>query len=148
MNRIGTKRAVMCIVGIAACKLELAGCFPFIPAFFAAAYLEPGGRAWVALSMLCGMAFILPMTAMAKYTMTLLVIWVVIRLSEWVNRGCFTWVAALAAGCSSTLLSLAGGMINMKNQVNPVIAVMEGAFVVAATMILSRGVHIFMEFSL
>lgn len=148
MNRIGTKRAVMCIVGIAACKLELAGCFPFIPAFFTAAYLEPGGRAWVALSMLCGMAFILPMTAMVKYTMALLIIWVVIRLSEWVNRGCFTWVAALAAGCSCTLLSLAGGMINMKNQVNPIIAVMEGAFVTAAAMILSRGVHIFVEFSL
>lgn len=147
MNRIRTKRAVMCLVGIAACKIQFAGCFPFIPAFFAAAYLEQGGRIWVTVSMLCGMAFMLPLTAMAKYTVAMVVIWLVIRLSEWVNKGCFTWVAALSAGCATTLLSLGGGLLQMKNQVNPVIAVMEGIFVLTASMILSRGIHTFMEFS-
>ena len=42
MKKLRTKQAVICFIGVAVCKLGFAGCYPFIPAYFAAAYLERG----------------------------------------------------------------------------------------------------------
>lgn len=148
MNKLKTKQAVVCLIGIAACKVGFAGCFPFIPAYFAAAYLENAGRFLLSIGMFLGMAFILPLTVMSKYIMALLVTMIIIRLAEWANKGCFTWVAALGAACSTTILSVYGGMLNLKDRVDPVMGIAEGVFVFAATMVLSRIIHSFMEFVL
>lgn len=148
MNKLKTKRAVVCLIGIAACKVGFAGCFPLIPAYFAAAYLENGGRFLLCTSMFLGMAFILPLTVMSKYVMAILVTMITIRLAEWANKGCFTWIAALGAACSTTILSIYGGMLNMKDTVSPVLGILEGVFVFAATMVISRLIHAFMEFSM
>lgn len=148
MNKLKTKQAVVCLIGIAACKVGFAGCFPFIPAYFAAAYLENAGRFLLGICMFLGMAFILPLTVMTKYVMALLVAMIIIRLAEWANKGCFTWVAALGAACSTTILSVYGGMLNLKDRVDPVMGIAEGVFVFAATMVLSRIIHSFMEFAL
>ncbi|WP_147326023.1 hypothetical protein [Roseburia sp. AF42-8] len=37
MKKLRTKQAVICFIGVAVCKLGFAGCYPFIPAYFAAA---------------------------------------------------------------------------------------------------------------
>lgn len=90
MKKLRTKQAVICFIGVAVCKLGFAGCYPFIPAYFAAAYLERGGRLLLGIGMFLGMAFMLPLTLMTKYVMTLLVTMVIIKLAEWVNKGCYT----------------------------------------------------------
>ena len=115
MKKLRTKQAVICIIGVAECKLGFAGCYPFIPAYFAAAYLERGGRLLLGIGMFLGMAFMLPLTLMTKYVMTLLVTIVIIKLAEWVNKGCYTWIAAFGAGCSATLLSVFGEMLNVRD---------------------------------
>ena len=62
MKKLRTKQAVICFIGVAVCKLGFAGCYPFIPAYFAAAYLERGGRLLLGIGMFLGMAFMLPLT--------------------------------------------------------------------------------------
>lgn len=148
MKKLRTRQAVVCLIGIVACKINFAGCYPFIPAYFAAAYLEKGGRALLGVCMFLGMAFMLPITVMTKYIMALLVVMVIIQLAEWANNGCFTFVAALGAGCATTLLSVFGGLLNIKDTKDPIMGVLEGIFVFAATMVLSRILHGFLEFSL
>ena len=56
MKKLRTKQAVICFIGVAVCKLGFAGCYPFIPAYFAAAYLERGGRLLLGIGMFLGMA--------------------------------------------------------------------------------------------
>ena len=36
MKKLRTKQAVICFIGVAVCKFGFAGCYPFIPAYFAA----------------------------------------------------------------------------------------------------------------
>ena len=86
MKKLRTKQAVICFIGVAVCKLGFAGCYPFIPAYFAAAYLERGGRLLLGIGMFLGMAFMLPLPLMTKYVMTLLVTIVIIKLAEWVKK--------------------------------------------------------------
>lgn len=147
MKKLRTKQAVICFIGVAVCKLGFAGCYPFIPAYFAAAYLERGGRLLLGIGMFLGMAFMLPLTLMTKYVMTLLVTIVIIKLAEWVNKGCYTWIAAFGAGCSATLLSVFGEMLNVRDGMRTEMAVLEGVFILAATMVLSRIIHSFLEFT-
>lgn len=147
MNKWRTKHIIVSLIGIAACKVSFAGCFPFIPAYFAAAYLENGGRVFLSICMLLGMAFILPVSIVAKYVMAILVTMVVIHLSELVSKGCYTWMAALAAGGATAVLSVGGEMLQPGNGQELLAAAMEGIFVFAATMVLSRILHSFMEFS-
>ena len=147
MKKLRTKQAVICFIGVAVCKLGFAGCYPFIPAYFAAAYLERGGRLLLGIGMFLGMAFMLPLTLMTKYVMTLLVTIVIIKLAEWVNKGCYTWIAAFGAGCSATLLSVFGEMLNVRDGMRTEMAVLEGVFIFAATMVLSRIIHSFLEFT-
>ena len=89
----------------------------------------------------------LPLTLMTKYVMTLLVTIVIIKLAEWVNKGCYTWIAAFGAGCSATLLSVFGEMLNVRDGMRTEMAVLEGVFIFAATMVLSRIIHSFLEFT-
>lgn len=145
MNKKKLKQIVICFIGIAACRLNFAGCFPFVPAYFAAAYLEEEGRMLLGTCMFLGMAFQLPVTMLAKYMMVLLIIMLVVRLSELVSKGCYTWVAALTAGASTAILSVFGELLDMKDQKDPLFAAMEGVFIFAATMVLSRLIHSFME---
>ncbi|MGN0342413.1 MAG: SpoIIE family protein phosphatase [Roseburia sp.] len=147
MNKWKTKQIIVCLIGIAACKLNFAGCFPFIPAYFAAAYLENGGRIFLSVCMFLGMAFLLPVSIMAKYVMAILVTMVAVRLSELVSKGCYTWVAALTAGGATALLSAGGELLQTGNRQELLISGMEGVFVFAATMVLSRLIHSFLEFS-
>lgn len=143
MKKVKTRQMVVCLVGLALCKVSFAGCFPLIPAYFAAAYMEDAGRMLLTIFMFAGMAVFLPVTVMVKYTMALIVAAVVIRLAEWANKGCFTWVGAMAAGMATSLVSIFGGMMNLKNQQSVVFSILEGLFVFGATMLLSRVLHLF-----
>lgn len=148
MKRLTTKQVMTSLLGLVMCKLTFVGCYPLIPAYFAAVYLEGSGRAMLTISMFLGMAVFLPITEMAKYAMALFTVMIIIRLAEWANKGCFTWVGALAAGVSTSVISIFGGLMNLKNQTSVVVGVLEGVFVFGATLVISRFVHILMEWQI
>ena len=148
MKRQTTKQVLVSLLGIAMCEITFAGCYPFIVAYFAAGCLEGSGRILLAMMMFFGMAVLLPITAMAKYAMAILVTMILIYLVEWANKGCFTWIGALVAGTSTALLSIFGGLMNLKDQTSVFISVLEGIFIMGATMVISRVIHIFMEWRL
>ncbi len=144
MKRQTTKQVMMSLLGLAACKVSFAGCYPLIPAYFSAGFLEGGGRAMFSTMMMLGMAVFLPITEMAKYLMILIVTALVIRLAEWANKGCFAWVGALAAGASSTLVGIFGGLMDFKTRTPTLVGILEGVFVFGASMLIGRALHMFM----
>lgn len=98
--------------------------------------------------MLAGMGVFLPITEMVKYFTALLVTMVVIWLAEWANKACYGWVGALAAGASTTLVSIFGGLLDIKTRTPVLIAVLEGIFIFGASMLLERVLHRFMGWQL
>lgn len=148
MKRQTTKQVIVSLLGLLACRVTFAGCYPLIPAYYAAGYLEGGARTLLTVMMFAGMAVMLPITDMVKYLMAMLVTMLVIRLAEWANKGCFTWVGAAAAGVSTTIISIFGGLMNLRTRTPTAISILEGVFVVTAAMVLGRCLHTMMEWRL
>lgn len=138
MKRQTTKQVIISLLGLGTCQLTFAGCYPLIPAYFAAGYLEGGGRMMLTVMMFAGMAVLLPITEMVKYLMAMCVTMVVIRFAEWANKGCFSWVGALAAGASTTLIGVFGGLMNLRTRTPTAISILEGIFIFGATVVISR----------
>lgn len=145
MKKAGWKQFMLGVVGALLCRAGILGCFPLIPSYFAAAYLEESLRSFLVVGMLSGMAAFLPITAIAKYGMSIAFIAVVIRLSEWVDKRCYTAAAALAAAGGTLALSIFGGIFDMKNQISVLAAVLEALFIFGFVILSAKPVHIFLE---
>ena len=123
MKKTGWKQLALGVTGALLCRISVMGCYPFVPAFFAAVYLEEGGRWLLSVGMLSGMVAFLPITVIAKYAMSLLFIGITVRLSEWVDKICYAVAAALAASGGTLALSVFGGIFDLRNQVTMAAAV-------------------------
>ncbi len=145
MKKTGWKQLVTGIAGALLCRISIMGCYPLIPAFYAAVYLEERARWLLPAGMFVGMAAFLPITAIAKYAMSLFVITMTVRLSEWVDKRCYTVAAAIAASGGTFALSVFGGIFDIRNQVTLLAAVFEAVFVFGFSILAARGVHLFYE---
>ena len=67
MKRLKTKQIITYFVGMLICRVSFAGCYPIIPAYFAAVYLQDQGRAAFTFFLYLGMVLFLPITQTAKY---------------------------------------------------------------------------------
>ncbi|MBO5371186.1 MAG: SpoIIE family protein phosphatase [Lachnospiraceae bacterium] len=144
-EKVGWKQFVLSILGALLCKVSVMGCYPLIPAYFAAVYLEEKGRWLLSIGMLTGLIAFLPITVIAKYGMTILVIAVAIRMCEWVEKRCYTVLAAIVASVGTLLLSVFGGIFDFRNQISLLLAVLEAVFIFGFVILASRGVHLFLE---
>ena len=145
MRKTGWKQLALGILGALLCRISIMGCYPFVPAFFAAVYLEEKGRWLLSVGMLTGMVAYLPITVIAKYAMSILLIGVTVRLSEWVDKRCYAVVAAVAAAGGTMALSIFGGIFDLRNQVTPAAAVCEAVFIFGFVILAAKGVHLFLE---
>ena len=136
MKKTGWKQLVLSVLGALFCKISVMGCYPLVPAFFAAVYLEEQGRWLLSMGMLTGMVAFLPITVIAKYAMSLLLIGITVQLSEWVDKRCYTAAAALAAAGGTLALSIFGGIFDFKNQVTIAAAICEAVFIFGFGIIL------------
>ena len=130
MKRTGWKQLAVSIAGALLCKVSIMGCYPFVPAYFAGVYLEERARWLLPVGMLAGMAAFIPVTAIAKYAMSMLIVVMTVRLSEWVDKRCYTAAAAVAASGGTLALSVFGGVFDLKNQMTVLSAVLDRKSVV------------------
>ena len=96
--------------------------------------MEGGNRTLLLIFTIFGMALFIPVQAMAKYTMALLLTGLVIRLWEWANRSCSAWIGAFAAGGSVLLLTAAGEIIQVRERAALWMGILESVFVCAMVM--------------
>lgn len=145
MNWTKWKEVALYGAAMAVSRGAFAGCYPLIPGFFAACYMEEVNRTLLLVFSIFGMALFVPVQAMAKYTMVLLVTAVSIKLVEWANKGCRTYTGAGAAGIGVCLLTIAGELLQVRNRAVVWMGILEAVLVFGVVVILAPILHRFLE---
>lgn len=145
MKKMGIRQIMLSVIGGIMCSISVMGCYPLVPAYFAALYLEQISAPLILGMMYIGIFLFMPLTAGVKYAVALLVIWVAIRLIEWANEGCPTYMAAFMAAISTVILSFAGGLLEWKNQPEMLAVVLEGVFICGAVILMGRVIHLILH---
>lgn len=78
---------MLCMAGSVMCSVGVMGCYPLVPAYFAALYLERVSGPVLLGMMYIGMFVFMPTAAAVKYAVALVVVMGAIRLVEWGQRG-------------------------------------------------------------
>lgn len=147
MKRLSVKQVILYVGGILLCKVSWMGCFPLIPAYFTAVCLEDAARGMLALSMLIGIILFVPITAAVKYLMTMAVIFITVKMFEWVEGRCTVLCAASAASIATFMMSLSGELLNMRDTAGMIVNVIEAVFVFSTIMLGTRFIDFFMQLS-
>ncbi|MFP3155915.1 SpoIIE family protein phosphatase [Lachnospiraceae bacterium ZAX-1] len=145
MNKAKLKQILLYALAVAVAKIPLAGCYPFIAGFFVAAYLEEVNRTLLLIFTIFGMTLFLPVQAMAKYSMVVMVCAIAIKFVEWANKSCRTRVGAFICGVSVMLLSVAGELLLIRNRASIWMGIMESVFVVGFVLVLTPLLHTYLE---
>ena len=82
MKKSAGKQMITIAGGVLACSMQMMGCYPLAPAYFAAAFLEGVSGVWLTAAMYIGMLYFMPLTATVKYAVALLVTAGAIKLVE------------------------------------------------------------------
>lgn len=141
MKKTNARQMILSIAGSVMCSVSVMGCYPLVPAYFAALYLEQVSGPILLGVMYIGMFVFMPVTAAVKYAVTLLVVMGAIRLVEWANESCPSYMAGSMAAIATMILSVAGGLLEWKDQPGILAAALEGAFVFGAVILMNRAIH-------
>ena len=141
MKKANARQMILCMAGSLMCSVSVMGCYPLVPAYFAALYLEQVSGPVLLGVMYIGMFVFMPVTAAVKYAVALLVIMGAVRLVEWANESCPSYMAGSMAAIATMILSVAGGLLEWKDQPGILAAALEGAFVFGAVILLNRAIH-------
>ena len=98
MKKTGVRQMIFGILGSLACGVSVMGCYPLVPAYFTALYLEQVNGVVLLAFMYIGMTLFMPLTAAVKYGVTLIVMIGAVKLIEWANEGCPAFLAGVMAG--------------------------------------------------
>ena len=121
------------------------GRYPLVPAYFAALYLERVSGPVLLGMMYIGMFVFMPTAAAVKYAVALVVVMGAIRLVEWANEGCPSYMAGSMAAIITMILSVAGGLLEWKDQPGILAAALEGAFILGAVILFNRALHMILH---
>lgn len=146
MKKTNAKQMILGILGSFACGGSIMGCYPLVPAYFAALYLEHISGFMLLGFMYIGMLFFMPLTAAVKYGVILLVTAGAIRLVEWANEGCPTILAGALAAVSTLILSFCGSLLEWKDQPETAAVFLEAVFIFGAVILLNRIFHGVLEY--
>ena len=127
------------------CSVGVMGCYPLVPAYFAALYLERVSGPVLLGMMYIGMFVFMPTAAAVKYAVALVVVMGAIRLVEWANEGCPSYMAGSMAAIITMILSVAGGLLEWKDQPGILAAALEGAFILGAVILFNRALHMILH---
>ncbi len=148
MKKTGIRQMILSVVGGAMCSVSVMGCYPLVPAYFAALYLEQVSAPMLLGIMYIGIFLFMPLTAAVKYAVVLLLIWGSVRLIEWANEGCPASMAAFMAAVSTVIISFAGGLLEWKNQPEMAAVILEGIFIGGAVILLGRAMHLILNWQM
>ena len=145
MNKQKWKQLLLYGLMIGTAKVSVVECYPLLTGLFGALLLEEVNRTLLLIFTLFGMALFLPVQAMAKYGMLILVAAAAVKLVEWVNKSCRTWIGAVICAVTSLLMSIVGEVMQIRNRSSLWMGILECIFVFAFIMVVSPLLHTFME---
>ena len=133
------------LAGSLVCGVHMMDCYPWVPAYFAALYLEDVRGIWLTAAMYLGMLYFMPLTAMVKYAIALVVIASAVKLVQWANNGCPAFLAGILASIITMILSFSGALLEWKNQPVWQAVLLEGIFIFGSVILLNRCIHFLLE---
>lgn len=145
MKKANPRQMILGLLGSTMCMINVMECYPLVPAWFAALYLEDANALLLTGLMYIGMIFFMPLTAAVKYAVAVLVILAAIRLVEWANEGCPAILAGILAALTTMILSFCGSLLEWKNQPQAIAVFLEGVFVFGAVILLNRLFHMILQ---
>lgn len=145
MNQQKLKQVLLYALAVGTAKLSLAGCYPLIPGLFGALLLEEVNRTLLLIFTLFGMALFLPVQAMAKYGMIVLVSAAAVKLIEWAYKSCRTWIGAAVCAASAMVLTISGEVLQIRNRNSIWMGILESVFVFAFVVVAAPLLHAFLE---
>ncbi len=145
MNKQKLKQVFLYALAMGVSKIPIAGCYPLIPGLFGALLLEEVNRTLLLIFTLFGMALFLPVQAMAKYGMIVLVAAVSVKLVEWANKSCRTWVGASICAVSSMILTVSGEVMQIRNRNSIWLGILESVFVFSFVLVAAPALNAFLE---
>ena len=132
---------ILYVLGGVLCSVELLGCYPFVPAYFAALYMEEVKVGWLLLACYAGMLVFMPITAAVKYGVILAVIIGSVKLVQWATDGCPAYLIGMMSALATMIVSFCGGLLEWRNQPIWQAVLLEGMFVCGAVILLNRFLH-------
>lgn len=144
MKKTSWRELLLGALSVGMCKVTIMGCYPLIPAYFAAVYLEETARKVIIFATVFGMLLFLPMEAIARYGMAILVILTAIHLAEWTEKKKYTLIAGVAAGAGTSLITIGGQYLDISHRVPVPFAVAEGVFIFGFVLFTAKELHIFL----
>lgn len=145
MKKMKMRQMMLTLLGGLTCGVRIMGCYPLVPAYFAALYLEEVNGMWLAAVMYIGMMYSMPLPVLVKYSVALIVTAGAIRLVRWANDGCPAALGGALASLTTMILSFCGGLLAWKNQPDMPAVFLEGIFILGAAILLNRMLHTIME---
>lgn len=138
MKKESYRQLLVALLGALMCRFGLYGYYPFVPAYYAAALLCGDARLLLTGVTFLGMVFSLPSVATVRYAIGMIVIWLVIRICEWIDHKCLTVTAAITAAVVTVSINICGDLLTNSVKGDLPIKLMEGAICFASVFVFSR----------
>ena len=145
MEKNRVKQRIISVLSGALCSIQVMECFPLVPAYFAAAYISEAKLGWLFVSTWVGMMLFMPVTAIVKYLVILIVIVGIVKIVQWATDGTPAWLVGLMTALATMIVSFCGSLLEVRNQPMWQAFLLEGSFVCGAVIFLARGMHLFLE---
>ena len=85
-----------------------------------------------------GMAFSLPVTDTVRYSLGMVVIWLVVKICEWLDHKCLVITAAISSAVITVSLSICGDLLTNTMRGDLPLKLMEGVICFAGVFVFSR----------
>ena len=122
------------VLGFFSCAFSLMGCYPVLPAVFAASSVKRDASWWVLCASAVGIFYFMPVSTMIKYVFVLAIIWLAAKLYRIVNKGSGVWELAFIAGVATVVMHLAEAGFSMSDTQVLWKGLSEGLMVVGGTV--------------
>ena len=110
------------------------GCYPILPAFFAACSTSENASLLVILGSLAGIICFMPMGTMVKYLFVLVIVSIATRLYRWMNRGCSVWESGFLAAIATIVMHFAEKSFRISGMEMVFLGISEGCIVFGAAV--------------
>lgn len=141
MLRKNVRGVVQGVLGFLCSVIGVLGCYPLVPAYFAANCLMQERSFLLYIGMMVGMGYGMSFEMVIKYVFILMITAIAIRFYQWANRKCSGWMAGVIAGITTVAMNFSGHALSAADRNELVIGISEGFFVFGLTVLL----HYFLE---
>lgn len=145
MKRFDWKQICFYVAALLSAKVSLAGVYPFIPAVFMVGFMSGLNRSVLFLCTLAGMMIFVPVIALIKYSLAVILAVLLVKGLEWYKKNCSCLQAAVIAGVSTLCMTLFGASVHLRMTANVGIGILEGIFIAGFVHALGRYSYLFLE---